>query len=160
MRIDVIAVGRLKAGPEAELAARYAERITGLSRGLGLSGLKVLELPESQGRRDTDRKTDEGKAILALLDPPAFVIALDERGRSPTSQDFADRIGRQRDESRKAMHFVIGGADGLDDAVRGRADWLISFGAMTMPHQIVRVLLLEQIYRACTILSGHPYHRV
>ncbi len=153
MRIEIIAVGRLKAGPESELSMRYVERIAGLSRGLGLSGLKAVELPESQGRRDADRKADEAKAILAALEPAAFVIALDERGRSPTSQDFAARLERQRDEGRKTTQFVIGGADGLDDSVRGRTDWLISFGAMTMPHQLVRVLLLEQIYRACTILS-------
>jgi 23S rRNA (pseudouridine1915-N3)-methyltransferase len=160
MRIDIIAVGRLKAGPEAELHARYVERIGGMARGLGLSGPRIIELPESQAKRDLDRKAEEGRALLAVLDETAFVTALDERGSHLPSAIFANRIGRQRDDGRKVLQYVIGGADGLDDAVRKRADLKMAIGVMTMPHQLLRIVLAEQLYRACTILAGHPYHRV
>jgi 23S rRNA (pseudouridine1915-N3)-methyltransferase len=160
MRVDIIAVGRLKAGPESDLFARYAERFSGAARSLGLSGLRIQELPESQARRDTERKQDEARAVLSALGANAIVIALDETGRHLTSPDFAARIGRWRDEGRKLLQCVIGGADGLDDSVRQRADLLLAFGTLTLPHQLVRALLAEQLYRATTILSGHPYHRV
>jgi 23S rRNA (pseudouridine1915-N3)-methyltransferase len=159
MKIQIVAIGRLKAGPERDLFVRYAERIAGSGRTLGLSGPHVIELPESQAKRDADRKTEEAAALLAALEAQAFAVALDERGQMVSSAAFAEQLGRQRDEGRKLIQFVIGGADGLDDALRTRVQWRIAFGSMTMPHQLVRVLLAEQIYRACTLLSGHPYHR-
>jgi 23S rRNA (pseudouridine1915-N3)-methyltransferase len=159
MRIDIVAVGRLKSGPEAALYARYAERIGGAARPLGLSGPKLVEIAESGARREADRRVEEGRAILAQFAPGGAMLAFDERGAMLDSAAFAARIARCRDEGRRSASFVIGGPDGLSDEVRSRADALISFGAMTMPHQIVRILLAEQIYRAMTILSGHPYHR-
>jgi 23S rRNA (pseudouridine1915-N3)-methyltransferase len=160
VKIDIIAVGRLKSGPERELCERYAERFKGLGRNLGLDGPRLLELPESPARRDADRKAEEGAAILAGLVPGYRSIALDEGGQHLSSEAFSDRLRQFRDEGAGGLAFIIGGADGLSEDVRKRADLVLSFGRMTMPHQIVRALLLEQLYRATTILAGHPYHRV
>lgn len=159
MKLILGAVGRLKAGPERDLAARYLERARASARPLGLSGPEVRELEESRARRPEDRKAEEAKALLALLATGAKVIALDERGASITSERFAQTMAKARDDGAPALALLIGGPDGLDEALRSRADFTISFGAMTWPHQIVRVMAAEQIYRAMTILSGHPYHR-
>ena len=158
MRLSVIAVGRLKDGPERELCERYRERSLALGRGLGLAGPEIVELPESRGRRPDERKRDEAAAILARLQP-GLVVALDERGRSLDSDAFAARLGAARDAGAAGASFVIGGADGLSEEIRARAELTLSFGALTIPHQIVRALVLEQLYRAMTILAGHPYHR-
>ena len=158
MRLAVIAVGRLKDGPERELCERYRERAVALGRGLGLSGPDIVELPESRGRRPDERKRDEAEAITAKL-LPGLVIALDERGKSLTSETFAAKIASARDAGTAAATLIIGGADGLSEELRSRADLTIAFGALTMPHQIVRALALEQLYRAMTIIAGHPYHR-
>ena len=115
-------------------------------------------MPESRARRDDDRKREEADLIAARV-PAGLLIVLDERGTSLPSPDFAARLGRERDAGNPAASFVIGGADGLDASLRDHAAIRLSFGALTIPHQIVRVLVLEQIYRALTILSGHPYHR-
>jgi 23S rRNA (pseudouridine1915-N3)-methyltransferase len=160
MKIGIIAVGRLKSGPERQLADRYGERLTQTGKPLSLTGPVLIELPESPARSTTERKTQEAQAILAAVDPDALVIALDERGKTLSSDAFAAKIGLWRDDGRKSLYFVIGGADGLADSIRVRAQETLSFGQMTMPHQLVRVMLLEQLYRAATILSGHPYHRV
>lgn len=159
MRLALVAVGRLKAGPERELTERYFGRAVALARPLGLSGPDMVELAESRARRDADRRAEEGAALLGRIGE-GVVVALDERGRALDSRDFAARIGAWRDAGRPQTSFVIGGPDGLADAVRARADLVLSFGALTIPHQIVRALVAEQIYRAFTILGGHPYHRV
>ncbi|MFC5069807.1 23S rRNA (pseudouridine(1915)-N(3))-methyltransferase RlmH [Flaviflagellibacter deserti] len=159
MRIVVAAVGRMKDGPERELAARYLERAEQAGRAISLGPFDIREIPESRSRRPEDRKRDEAQAILALLDSSSPLIVLDERGKSPSSTEFSARIGRWRDEGASALQFAIGGADGLDETVRARAAMVLSFGGLTMPHQLVRVLLAEQLYRTTTILSGHPYHR-
>ncbi len=160
MKIGIMAVGRLKAGPERELAARYAERFSTSGKALGLTGPALTELAESPARSAAERKAQEAQAILAAVEPDALMIVLDERGKTLSSDAFAARIGQWRDAGRKNLIFVIGGADGLGENVRARAQETISFGQMTMPHQLVRVILLEQLYRTATILSGHPYHRV
>lgn len=158
MRLSLVAVGRLKSGPEREFVDRYAKRIEGIGRSLGVSGLDMIELPESRARRDDDRRAEEAAAVLERVGTSALVV-LDERGKSPTSEAFAARLQAWRDEGRPGLAFVIGGPDGLDPKIRSRADWVISFGALTLPHQIVRGLVAEQIYRALTIMAGHPYHR-
>ena len=89
----------------------------------------------------------------------AHIVVLDERGKNETSEEFAARLGHWRDDSARAVAFLIGGADGLDDVVRDRAEAALSFGRLTWPHMLVRALLAEQLYRAHSILSGHPYHR-
>lgn len=159
MKLDVLAVGRLKAGPERELVQRYAERLRGLGRQIGLDGPRLVELAESSARRDVDRKAEEARALAAELREGCRLVLFDERGAALDSAQFAAMIGTWRDSGAAAAAFVIGGADGLDGEWRQRADKVVGFGAMTLPHQLVRVLVLEQLYRAGTILSGHPYHR-
>jgi len=157
VKLSVISVGRLKDGPERELTERYSERATGLGRALSVS-LQNVELPESRARRDAERKAEEGTAILDKV-RGAVLVVFDERGKSMASDAFAKRLAAWRDEGRAGAAFVIGGPDGLDGRVRDAADLVLSFGALTLPHQLVRVLVVEQLYRALTILSGHPYHR-
>jgi 23S rRNA (pseudouridine1915-N3)-methyltransferase len=159
MRLSLIAVGRLKDGPERDLCARYAARIADNGRQLGFAGPDIQEIAESRARRPEDRKAEEAGAISARL-TAGLVIALDERGTGLSSEAFATRLGKARDSGQAAATMIIGGADGLDEGVRGKASLVLAFGAMTLPHQLVRVLALEQIYRALTILAGHPYHRV
>ena len=158
MRLSLIAVGRLKNGPERDLVDRYRGRIEGLGRTLGVTGVEFTELPESRARRDADRRAEEAAAIFERAGAAALLV-FDERGRSPTSEAFAERLGAWRDGGQAAVACVIGGPDGLDPAVRERAALVVSFGALTLPHQIVRVLVAEQLYRALTIIAGHPYHR-
>ncbi len=158
MRLGILCVGRMKAGPERELFARYAKRI-GAMRNLGLAGLDLREFDESPARESAARIAAEGDALLGALPAEAMAAAFDERGEPVSSADFARFIARERDVGRKALWFVIGGSEGLDPRLRARARSVFCFGGMTLPHQIVRVLAAEQIYRAMTILSGHPYHR-
>ena len=160
MRLLVAAVGRLKAGPERDLAARYRERAAQLGRGLGFSACDVVELSEGRARRAADRCAEEAAGLLAHLPAGGVLCAYDERGRADLpSEAVADRIRLWRDAGRPALVVTVGGADGLDAAVRARADLTLSFGAATLPHGLVRVLALEQLYRSLTILAGHPYHR-
>lgn len=158
MRIVIAAIGRMKAGPERELVARYLERAGAGGRSLGLSGFDVTELPESRASSSGARKGEEAKALAGVL-PEGIVVALDERGKTIGSEAFAGEIARWRDAGRPAASFVIGGADGLDPDFVKRADLVLSFSPLTWPHQLVRIMLAEQLYRATTILAGHPYHR-
>lgn len=159
MKLDLIAIGRMKSGPERDLADRYAGRLRQQGRSVALDGPRLIELGESPARRDIDRKQEEASAILAALGPGYRLIALDEEGEMPDSDGFAARLRRYRDDGIAGLALVIGGADGLGEAVLTRADFTLSFGRLTMPHQLVRVVVLEQLYRAATILAGHPYHR-
>ncbi len=158
MRLIIAAVGRLKAGPERDLVGRYAGRLEALGRGMALSPLDIVELDESRARRPEDRKADEGTRLLAACGD-ARIVVLDETGRTESSESLAARIGAWRDEGTQSLAFLIGGADGHADAVRARASLQLGFGRMTWPHQFVRFMLAEQLYRAATILAGHPYHR-
>lgn len=160
MRILVIAIGRLKQGPERELANRYSERFDDIGRKLGFRSLDIHEIPESRARDAATRIADEAAAIAALIPDKSALITLDERGETIDSASFARHLGRWRDESVPNAVFLIGGADGLSPELRRKAKLSVAFGKATWPHQMVRVMLLEQIYRAATILSGHPYHRV
>ena len=158
MRLGLICVGRLKSGPERELFARYASRIAALRR-IGLEGLDLREIDESKAKSPAERIAREGQVLLEMVPKEAPLVVFDERGKSADSAAFAGFIGRTRDAGRGSMWFAVGGPEGLDENVRRRAETIYSFGAMTLPHQLVRVLVVEQIYRAMTILSGHPYHR-
>jgi len=160
LKIILVAVGRLKSGPERDLCGRYIERAQALARSVGLTGVEAREIDESRARRPEDRKAEEARAVLALLPDDARLVVLDERGRSLTSPDFAADIGRLRDDGASAYALVIGGPDGIADELRAKAHKVLAFGAMTWPHQMVRFMAAEQIYRATTILAGHPYHRV
>jgi 23S rRNA (pseudouridine1915-N3)-methyltransferase len=159
MRLLLICVGRPKAGLERDLAARYVERAAAAGRAIGFSGVELREAGESRAARPDDRKREEAKMIRGLLAPPANVIALDENGTQMTSRGLATELGRARDQGIASAAFVIGGPDGLEPAFLASASLTLSFGAMTWPHQLMRIMAAEQIYRAVTILSGHPYHR-
>jgi len=159
MRLVVIAVGRMKKGPERELAERYRERFDDLGRKLGFRGLEIHEIPESRARDPATRMAEEAAAISAAIPAKSVLVVLDERGKNVDSSTFAGHLGRWRDESVANTIFVIGGADGLSPDLQRKANLSIAFGAATWPHQMVRVMLLEQVYRAATILAGHPYHR-
>jgi 23S rRNA (pseudouridine1915-N3)-methyltransferase len=159
MRIFVIAVGRLKQGPERELAERYRQRFDDLGRKLGFRGLDIREIAESRAREGDARIAEEAAAIAAIIPENSVVVALDERGQNIDSSVFAQKLGQWRDQAVPTTTFVIGGADGLSPELQGKAKLRVAFGAATWPHQMVRVLLLEQLYRAATILAGHPYHR-
>lgn len=158
MRIAIAAIGRMKTGPERELVGRYLDRAAGSGKPLALTGFEVIELTESRAGSAPSRKAEEAKALRAAL-PDGVVVALDERGKGLGSEAFATQIGRWRDDGRPAASFVIGGADGIDPDFVRQADLVISFSPMVWPHQLVRIMLAEQLYRATTILSGHPYHR-
>ncbi|MCB1518010.1 MAG: 23S rRNA (pseudouridine(1915)-N(3))-methyltransferase RlmH [Hyphomicrobiaceae bacterium] len=159
MQISLVAVGRLKSGPERELVARYLDRAIATGKPLALTGFSLKEISESRASSAGARKADEARQILAECADDAFVVALDERGKASSSEDFAQLVARERDNGRRQMTFLIGGADGLDENVRKRADLVLAFSPLTWPHQLVRILLCEQLYRTTTILSGHPYHR-
>jgi 23S rRNA (pseudouridine1915-N3)-methyltransferase len=159
MRLVVIAIGRLKQGPERELAERYRERFDDIGRKLGFRGLEIHEIPESRARDAATRIAEEAAAISAASPEKSVLVALDERGDSIDSAAFARHLGNWRDQSIANTIFVIGGADGLSPDLRRKAKLSIAFGSATWPHQLVRVMLLEQVYRAATILAGHPYHR-
>lgn len=151
MNIVVAAVGRAKPGPERDLFESYAARLP------WPLALKEIEIKKESAVEV--RRMREGEALLAAVPAGAKVIALDERGKGETSAAFATRLGRWRDDGVREVAFLIGGADGLDESLRKRADAVLGFGAATWPHMLVRALLAEQLYRAHTILTGHPYHR-
>lgn len=138
MRLHVIARGKIGRSPEADLVERYAKRITWPFR--------LTELPDVGG-------------TVPAAPPQSREVLLDERGRLMSSEDFAALLGRWRDEGVRETRFLIGAADGHGDAAREKADLLLAFGPMTWPHILVRPLLVEQLWRATSILAGHPYHR-
>jgi len=149
----------MKSGPERELVGRYLDRAAAGGKVLGLTGFSVAEAPESRAAQAAARKAEEARQLTAAFPPGAVVVALDERGKGIGSEAFAALLGRWRDDGRAAAGFLIGGADGLDPALVSSADLVLSFSPLTWPHQMVRIMLAEQLYRATTILSGHPYHR-
>lgn len=159
MRITLFAVGRLKSGPESELSKRYLERFTRSGSALGLDFARVIEVPESRAATHDMRKNEEAAQLERHLSDGAALILLDERGKTIDSPAFAATLARFRDDGRRDLVLAIGGPDGLDPALQSRADATFCFGRMTWPHQLVRIMAAEQLYRAVTILSGHPYHR-
>jgi len=159
MRLLVAAVGRLKRGPERDLAERYGERAAKAGRAIGIRAVTIKEIDESRASRANDRIVEEGAKLTAVIPPQAVVIALDERGETLTSEAFAQRIGRWRDQGRPDLVVLIGGPDGLAPELLAKAALRLAFGQMTWPHQLVRIMAFEQLYRAIAILSGHPYHR-
>lgn len=147
--LHLIAIGRLRDGPEAELFARYNARLR--------PPLVLTELPEARGA-PAEIKRREGAALLAAVPANAFVIALDLGAEAPTSERLAAQLERWLGLGR-AVCFLIGGAEGLDAPVLARADHRLSLGPLTWPHFLVRAMLAEQLFRARSIASGHPYHR-
>lgn len=159
MRIVVAAVGRLKQGPETELSGRYAKRAAQTGRQLGLRDLDIVEIRESRAADAGKRVLEESIALANVIPPGAAVVLLDSRGDNLDSAALAGQLAQWRGNDRPAAVFVIGGPDGLSPSLHEKADLKLAFGTATWPHQLVRVMLLEQLYRAATILTGHPYHR-
>jgi 23S rRNA (pseudouridine1915-N3)-methyltransferase len=159
MRIVVAAVGRLKRGPETELATRYAKRAAQTGRSLGLRDIETIEIRESRAADAAKRLIEESIALANVIPQDAAVALLDTGGENMDSAGLAARLSQWRSDGRTAAVFVIGGPDGLAESLRDKVEFRLAFGAATWPHQLVRVMLMEQLYRATTILSGHPYHR-
>ncbi len=155
MRVHLCAVGRLRQGPERALIDDYVTRFDRTGRALGLGPLSEHAVEDKRGLG----MAAEAELLSRAVPTGALLAVLDERGRSLTSPDFAAQLARWRDGGRQDVAFVIGGADGIDPALRDRAEFALSFGAMVWPHMLVRVMLAEQLYRATTILAGGPYHR-
>lgn len=159
MRLSIVAIGRLKDGPERELYLKYAKRIDEAGRGVALGPLTLSELAEARQASATQRRADEAARLVASSENADFTVLLDEGGKTLGSEAFARYLAARRDEGRRLMAFLIGGPDGHGDGARERAQLTLSLGPMTLPHGLARIVLAEQLYRAATILSGHPYHR-
>lgn len=159
MRIIVAAIGRLKQGPETELAERYRKRAVQVGRSLGLRDVEIVEIRESRAEDASKRMIEESIALATIIPQGAAVVLLDPRGDNLDSAGLANQIAKWRGAAKPAAVFVIGGPDGLAASLADKADVKLAFGAATWPHQLVRVMLMEQLYRAATILTGHPYHR-
>jgi 23S rRNA (pseudouridine1915-N3)-methyltransferase len=155
VKITIAAVGRLKPGPEQMLLDDYLARAGSAGRALALGPFSVTEVDE---RKVRDRAAQSAR-LIAAIPPGAAAIALDERGQTLSSPDFAKLLAGLRDRGVGEATFLIGGADGHDQALREGADRLLSLGPMVWPHMLVRVMLAEQLYRAVSILAGGPYHR-
>ena len=151
MDIIIACIGRLKAGAEADLLARYVKQTRW--------NVIIREFEDKKAGSSAERKKRESEMLLSAVPDGAKVVVLDERGRQTGSEAFAKKLGGWQDEGVPVVVFMIGGADGHTDELRKRADYLMAFGEMTWPHFLARVMLAEQIYRARTILDGHPYHR-
>jgi len=159
MRISVLAMGRLKAGPERTLAEDYLTRLKGAGPKAGVSRIAVADFAESRGQTADRRQVEEARLLWDAVPPKAYTIVLDERGKPLASEAFAQLLRRHIDTGTQDLAFLIGGPDGHAPETRERAGLLLSFGPMTWPHRLVRVMLIEQIYRAVTIIVNHPYHR-
>jgi 23S rRNA (pseudouridine1915-N3)-methyltransferase len=151
MKIVIAAVGRAKAGPERSLFDTYQQRISW--------DVELREVEEKRNLPDAKRIANEGEMLLAQVPPGGRIVALDEHGKSTTSRAFATALQAWRDDGIPATAFLIGGADGHSPEVVRKANMVLSFGKLTWPHMLARAMLAEQLYRAQTIISGHPYHR-
>ncbi len=158
MRIIVAAIGRLK-GPESELSERYRKRAAQTGRQLGWRNVEIVEIRESRADDAGKRVLEESIALANVIPQNSAVVLLDGRGDNLDSAGLANQFAQWRVNDKPAVTFIVGGADGLSPSLRDKATLRLAFGTATWPHQLVRVMLLEQIYRAATILTGHPYHR-
>jgi 23S rRNA (pseudouridine1915-N3)-methyltransferase len=159
MRLVIATVGKLKDGAERELFARYWDRIAASGRSVGLAPIELREIAEGKSQHRETRLADEAERLAAKTRSSSYRILLDERGKALTSTAFAAMLRDLRDRGEAEAVFVLGGPDGHGEAARGSAQTTLSLGLMTLPHGLARIVLIEQIYRAVTILSGHPYHR-
>ncbi len=149
----------MKGDCQADLAADYLKRAAPLLRGMGLSSAEIREVPESRAATAAARRAGEAAALRRAAGGGAVLIALDERGENLGSREFSARLGRLAASGAQTLAVLIGGPDGLDEALRREARLSLSFGRLTWPHRLARVMAAEQIYRAATIAAGHPYHR-
>ena len=151
MRIVIAAVGRARKGPEQALVDLYKRRLRW--------PLEIREVEEKRPLDTAGRKQREADLLRDAIPADAVIVALDERGKTLSSASFAAQLGRWQDSGHRDIAFLIGGADGLDEALRTEAGLEITLGQMTWPHLLARAMLVEQLYRAESILAGHPYHR-
>jgi len=159
MQLVIAAIGRMKNGPERELVQRYRERCNSSGKTVGISKCEIIEIAESREQTAILRKKDEARILAAKIPSNSTIICFDERGKTPDSRAFATHLQTKLDNGIQHCVMIIGGPDGLCESWKDQADLIVSFGKLTMPHQIVRMLVAEQCYRAISILSGHPYHR-
>jgi 23S rRNA (pseudouridine1915-N3)-methyltransferase len=159
MRLLIAAVGKLKQGPERELFAHYLDRAEAIGRKISLAPLNAIEVAEAKAATAQARMEAEAKTLLAKLPSSHRLICLDRGGDQLGSEEFAQALAKFRDGGAQGLAFFIGGADGLGLAAQFKADRIVSLGPMTLPHGLARIVLAEQIYRAGTLLTGHPYHR-
>lgn len=159
MRLQVLAIGRLKAGPEKILSLDYQTRLEALGRKAGIARMTITDFAESQVQTAAQRQAEEAKLLSAALTPKAFTLVLDERGKNCSSEAFSNLLQRHLDQGTQDLAFLIGGPDGHGAETLKNAGQIISLGEMTWPHRLVRIMLQEQIYRAVTIMVNHPYHR-
>ena len=160
MQITIFSVGKLKKGPETEIFNRYQSLAEGVGRNIHLTPLHLVEFPESKLKDVEARRLSEAENISKKLNEDSYVIALDEFGKKLTSVDFSKSIQKTRDSGVPSVSFIIGGPDGLSSDIKQKANLLLSLSGFTLPHGLARIILCEQIYRAMTIITGHPYHRV
>ena len=159
MRLLIAAVGKLKHGPERELFAHYLDRAEAIGRKTGLSPLSAIEVAKAKAATAQARMEAEAKTLLAKLPSSYKLICLERGGDQLDSEEFAQALAKFRDGGAQGLAFFIGGADGLGLAAQFKADRVVSLGPITLPHGLARIVLAEQIYRAGTLLTGHPYHR-
>ena len=159
MRLLIAAVGRLKQGPERDLFRHYLGRTEAVGSKLGLAPVTVIEVPESRGPTPAARTAAEAMVMLGKVPHTHKLVCLDREGEQLGSGEFAQAISKFRDHGAPGLAFLVGGAEGLAPEVLARADLKLSLGPMTLPHGLARVVLAEQLYRAATIIAGHPYHR-
>ena len=159
MRLWVIAIGQGRGTPEGQLVEDFIGRAQKMGRNLGFPAAAVEELSVSKARDVTTRMKDEAERLADRVPDGAHVVLLDSKGKGMTSEDFAEFLGVLRDAGTRDLAFVIGGPDGLGPLPGKKSGRSLAFGPQTWPHLLARVLLSEQIYRAMTILAGHPYHR-
>jgi 23S rRNA (pseudouridine1915-N3)-methyltransferase len=150
MRLTIVAVGRLRAGPEKALVDDYLGRLAW--------PVAVREVAETRAREPAVRRERENRLLREAVPQGATAVALDAGGQTLDSEAFAAGIAAWRDAGVPDLAFLVGGADGLDGATLERAALVLSFGPMTWPHLLARAMLAEQLYRAQSILAGHPYH--
>jgi 23S rRNA (pseudouridine1915-N3)-methyltransferase len=159
MRLTVLAVGFSRGTQEGALTTDYIDRASAMGRRMGVTHIAVEEIAVSKARDAKTRMGEEAEKLSARVPDGAHVILLDAKGKGMTSEDFADMLGALRDAGTRDLVLVIGGPDGLAPLPRIRAGRSLAFGPQTWPHLLVRAMLAEQVYRALTILAGHPYHR-
>ena len=159
LKLFIGAIGRMKKGPENALFRDYFDRCNKAGRKVGLGPVHVAEIAEAKNPHKPERKRLEAQGLLSMPIQNSRIIVLDEQGRNLTSVALSDQLKDWRDDGVPQASFLIGGPDGLDPSIIRDADLVLSFGTMTWPHMIARILLMEQLYRSISLLSGHPYHR-
>jgi len=157
--LEILAIGRLKKDAEAHLEKRYLDRIEKMGASLGFKKASIREFPESNKDTGLLRKAEEAETLKTKLKSGTFLFLLDEQGKTPSSREFANLINDEMQAGSNHFSFAIGGPDGHGDEIKALANTKLSLSKMTLPHGLARIVLMEQIYRALTIWSGHPYHR-